>query len=243
MIQAIFFDFNGVIIDDEPLQMVAYQEVLREYGIDLTKEDYYSALGMDDETFVRTAFERVQKELTDDALNAVLEAKLVRHRKLIENELPLFPGVVTFLKSAARHYSLGVVSMASPAEIEYVLQRAKLQDLFTVIVNSDDVNVCKPAPDCYEAALGKLNAKRSSAGKPSLRANECLGIEDSPPGIESAKQAGMHTLGITNTVTAEALRAAGADVVSNSLADWTADAVKHVFDKTGEREKGNWGTG
>ncbi len=53
MIQAIFFDFNGVIIDDEPLQMAAYKEVLHEQGIELTESDYYSALGMDDKTFVR----------------------------------------------------------------------------------------------------------------------------------------------------------------------------------------------
>jgi beta-phosphoglucomutase-like phosphatase (HAD superfamily) len=47
MIKAIFFDFNGVIIDDELLQMKAYEEVLREHGIALTKEWYFSALGMD----------------------------------------------------------------------------------------------------------------------------------------------------------------------------------------------------
>ena len=48
MIKAIFFDFNGVIIDDEGLQMQAYQDILREQGIELTENDYYSALGMDD---------------------------------------------------------------------------------------------------------------------------------------------------------------------------------------------------
>lgn len=229
MIQAIFFDFNGVIIDDEPIQMTAYQEVLRDYAIELTEADYYSAMGMDDRTFVRAAFARTQQELSAETLQSVLDAKLVRHRQLIENELPLFPGVVTFLKSAARVYSLSLVSMASPAEIEYVLQRANLQQLFSVIVTSADVNVCKPAPDCYQIALQKLNDKRTANGKLAIGANDCLGIEDSPPGIESSRTAGMHTLGITNTVTAGLLRAAGAEVVSASLADWTTDAVRHVF--------------
>jgi len=229
MIKAIFFDFNGVIIDDEPLQMAAYQEVLREHGIALTEDDYYSALGMDDKAFVRFAFTRYQKQLTDDALKSILEGKLVRHRKLIENELPLFPGVVTFLQSAARQYSLCLVSMASPAEIEHVLQRANLQRLFSVIVSSADVNACKPAPDCYQSALRKLNEKRKAEGRPALAATDCLAIEDSPPGIESARLAGTHTLGITNTVDAEQLRAAGAEVVSASLADWTTEAVRHVF--------------
>ena len=61
----------------------------------------------------------------------------------------MFPGVVTFLKATSRHYSLGLVSMATRDEIEYVLDRARLRSLFSVIVSTEDVNVCKPAPDCY----------------------------------------------------------------------------------------------
>lgn len=228
MIQAIFFDFNGVIIDDEPLQMAAYKEVLAEYGIDLTESDYYGALGMDDETFVRAAFARGQKTLSEDVLKQVSDEKTLRHRKLIE-ELPLFPGVVTFLKAAARVYSLGLVSMANQTEIGYVLDRARLRSLFSVIVSTEDVNVCKPAPDCYRKALEKLNQKRLGERLLPISASECLAIEDSPPGIESGKSAGMHTLGITNTVSAEQLRAAGAEVVTASFADWTVSAVHHLF--------------
>ena len=229
MIQAILFDFNGVIIDDEPLQMAAYQDVLREQGIELTESDYYGALGMDDKTFVRAAFERSKQTLTDDILKIVLEGKGVRHRKLIENELPLFPGVITFLKATSRQFSLGLVSMSSRAEIQYVLERARLLSLFSVIVSAEDVNVCKPAPDCYLNGLEQLNEKRRAERRQPLLASECLVIEDSPPGIESGRQAGMRALGITNTVSAEHLRAAGAEVVSASLADWTVDAVRLVF--------------
>ena len=231
MIQAIFFDFNGVIIDDEPLQMAAYQGALREQAIELTESDYYGALGMDDKTFVRAAFARVQRTLTDDLLKSVLNDKGLRHRKLIENKLPLFPGVVTFLRATSRHYSLGLVSMALQADIQYVLERAHLLNLFSAIVSAEDVNVCKPAPDCYRIALEQSNEKRRAEGRQPLRANECLVIEDSPPGIVSGRQAGMRTLGITNTVSTEELRAAGAEVVSASLADWTVDAVRHVFDQ------------
>jgi len=229
MIQAILFDFNGVIIDDEPLQMAAYQLVLREQGIELTESDYYGALGMDDKTFVRAAFERAKQTLTDDVLKIVLERKGVQHRKLIENELPLFPGVVTFLKASSRQYPLGLVSMASPTEIRYVLERGRLLSLFSVIVTAEDVTVCKPAPDCYQIALERLNEKLRAERRQPLMASECLVIEDSPPGIESGRQAGMRTLGITNTVSEEQLRAAGAEVVSARLADWTVDAVRHVF--------------
>ncbi len=230
MIQAIFFDFNGVIIDDESLQMAAYQDVLREQGIELTESDYYGALGMDDKTFVRAAFERGKRTLTDDILKTMLDDKGVRHRKLIENELPLFPGVVTFLKATSRYYSLGLVSMALQADIQYVLERARLLSMFSVIVSAEDVQVCKPAPDCYQIALDHLNEQRRTERCKPLLASDCLVIEDSPPGIGSGRQAGMRTLGITNTVSEEQLRSAGAEVVTASLADWTVAAVHHVFD-------------
>ena len=230
MIQAIFFDFNGVIIDDEPLQMAAYQDVLREQGVELAESDYYDALGMDDKTFVRAAFARAQKPLTEEVLKIVLEDKGVRHRKLLEKELPLFPGVVTFLKASSRHYLLGLVSMALKEDIQYALERARLLSLVSVIVSAEDVTVCKPAPDCYRIALRKLNEKRQVERRQPLLASECLVIEDSPPGIESGRQAGMRALGITNTVSEEQLRAAGAEVVSASLADWIVDAVHHLFD-------------
>jgi len=230
MIQAIFFDFNGVIIDDEQLQMEAYRQVLHEHGIELTASDYYSALGLDDKGFVRAAFARAGKQLSDDMLKGVLAGKAVRHRKSIEDELPLFPGTVTFLKATSRQYPLGIVSMATRDEVQYVLDRARLRALFSVIVTAEDVNVCKPAPDCYRAAFEKLNHKRRFDRLLPLLQSECLVIEDSPPGIQSGRGAGMRTLGITNTVVEEELRAAGAAVVTASLADWTVEAVHHVFD-------------
>jgi HAD superfamily hydrolase (TIGR01509 family) len=228
MIRAIFFDFNGVIIDDETIQMKAYQEVLSGHEIALTEELYFGALGMDDRTFVRSMFEHAKKPLSDPLLEDVLGAKTDLHRQMIE-ELPLFPGVLTFLKSASREFQLGLVSMANLAEVSYVFQRANLTPLFTVIVTAEDASVCKPAPDCYLTGLLKLNEWRQHERELPLLASECLAIEDSPPGIQSARAAGMKTLGVTNTVSEEALRAAGADVVTKSLADWNVAAVKLVF--------------
>jgi phosphoglycolate phosphatase/beta-phosphoglucomutase len=228
MIQAIFFDFNGVIIDDERIQMTAYQQVLKPHGVELTESQYFAALGMDDRTFIRTALERAGKYSVETA-KAVQDEKTVVHRKLIEAELPLFPGVVTFLKSAARHLSLGMVSMADQNEISYVLDRAKLRKLFSIIVTADDVNVCKPDPTCYNRGLEKLNEVRREARLLPLLPRECLIVEDSPPGIQSGKAAGMRTLGVTNTVSASELRAVGAEVVTASLADWNLDAVRRVF--------------
>lgn len=233
MIQAVLFDFNGVVIDDEPLQMKAYQEVLSGEGIDLTAEDYYGSLGMDDVTFVRAAYERAGRELGDAKLAGVLKAKSERHRALLSGgALPLFPGVVNFVKALRRaNYPLGVVSMARRDEIEYALERANIRREFEVVVSAEDVTVCKPDPACYGRALELLNEARGRAHVIPLRSDECLVIEDAPPGVRSALAAGMRTLAVTNTVPERDLRAAGAHVVTRSLADWTVDALRHVYDR------------
>jgi beta-phosphoglucomutase len=202
---------------------------LRGHGIELTHEWYFDALGMDDRTFVRAMFDRANKPLSDEVRESVLTQKTDAHRQAIEDQLPLFPGVLTFLKETSRHFSLGLVSMANKTEVGYVFQRANLTPLFSVVVTAEDASVCKPDPACYSTGLAKLNDKRQRERLLPLLAHECLAIEDSPPGIQSARAAGMRTLGVTNTVSEEALRAAGADVVTASLADWNADAVKLVY--------------
>lgn len=229
MIQAIFFDFNGVIIDDEPLQLKIYQEVFQPAGVTFTEEDYYNSMGMDDRMFVRTSFVRAGKSLADDDLAELIERKTELHRQAIAAELPLFPGVVNFIKAASRRYAVGLVSMACRVEIEHVLERAGLQTHFSVVVSAEDAHTCKPDPCCYQRALELLNEARRAERKLPLLPAECLVVEDSPPGIQAGRAAGMRALGITNTVTEQPLRAAGAEVVTASLADWTTDAVHHVF--------------
>ena len=231
MIQAVLFDFNGVIVDDEPLHKKAYAEALQAEGITQTDDEYYASLGMDDMTFVRAAFARAGIELSDERARAVIEREARLHRELLGDVMPLFPGVVTFIKALARSFPLGVVSMADRREIDYVLERSALTGAFSVIVSAENVTACKPDPACYNCALGFLNQKRSEAHVLPLQPAECLVIEDSPPGIASARAAGMRTLGVTNTVGEKLLREAGADVVTRSLADWTVDAVHHVFNK------------
>ena len=89
MIQAILFDFNGVIIDDERIHLKAYREVFVAEGVTLTDEEYLLCLGMDDAAFVRAAFARAGRELTDDAMRAVINREHELHRALIKAELPV----------------------------------------------------------------------------------------------------------------------------------------------------------
>lgn len=230
MIQAIFFDFNGVIINDERIHLNAYREVLKAEGIALSDEDYFASLGMDDLAFVRAAYARAGQTPADGKARELIDREHALHRKTISEDLPVTSGVTSFIKAAARRYETGLVSMAERAEIMHVLTLASLENCFSVMVSAEPGLKHKPAPDSYYRALELLNDSRRAHRKLPLLATECLVIEDAPPGIAAARAAGMRTVGVTTTVSADLLRRAGAEVVTASLADWGTDAVHHLFD-------------
>jgi|SRR6185369_3393366 HAD superfamily hydrolase (TIGR01509 family) len=229
MIKAILMDFNGVIINDEPIQMRAYQEILKGEGIDLTEEDYYSALGMDDRRFVEAALKRANRDVNGDKVGEITRGKTQKWREIVEKELPLFDGIQNFVEKMSREFALGIVSMANAEEIAWVLEQADLRKHFSVIVSSQNVKNCKPDPECYRTGFRVLDDVRTAQGHLPITHRECLVIEDSPPGITSAVAAGLPALGVTNTVSADALRAAGAGAVATKLDDWMPESIRRVF--------------
>jgi len=229
MIKAILMDFNGVIIDDEPLQMKAYQEILKNEGIELTEEDYFNSLGMDDATFVKSAYSRAGKKPETNKVLEITQAKTNRWREMIADELPIFPGVENFIRKMEKDFALGIVSMARREEIEFVLEKSDLKDCFSIIVSAEDVIICKPDPQCYIKGFNLIDAARMRVGKNPMVHGDCLVIEDSPPGIAAGNRAGLKTLGVTNTVDARALREAGADSVTKYLDDWMPASLREVF--------------
>ena len=229
MIKAILMDFNGVIIDDEPIQMQAYQEILKPEGIDLTEEDYLGCLGMDDRAFIAAAYERAGKHADYEKVAAIAEAKTARWHELIADKLPLVEGIGNFVEKMSQEFALGIVSMAKRQEIDHVLQESGLAKHFSTIVSAADVTRCKPDPECYRLGFRHLDSVRTSMGHLPMTHGECLVIEDAPPGISGARTAGMPALGVTSTVSADELRAAGAGAVATDLRDWMPESIRRVF--------------
>ena len=229
MIKAILMDFNGVIIDDEPLQMKAYQQLLKAEGIDLTEEEYAASHGMDDRTFVEAAFRRAGREPELSRTSEIIRGKITLWREMVSGELPIFPGAENFIRKMEKEFALGIVSMANREEIEHVLETSGLADCFSVIVSAEDVSACKPDPECYHKGFNLIDAARMRRGSNPMIHGDCLVVEDTAPGILAAKRAGLKTLGVTNTVEARVLREAGADSVTKSLYDWMPGSVRGVF--------------
>lgn len=223
MFKAIIFDFNGVIVDDEPLHLELFRAVLSEEGIPLTDEEYQAKyLGFDD----RGCFQAVlwdagrEAESTDETrIAALIERKASLYVEAIKERYLLFPGVVELVKRLAEQYSMAIASGALRNEIEIVLAQGGIRECFREIVAAEDVSACKPDPEGYLKALALLNA-----GHPeTINAGECLVIEDSVAGIEAAKRAGMHCLAVTNSYPSEKL--SQADRIVSSLADCDPGAI------------------
>jgi len=231
--RAILMDFNGVVIDDEPLQMRAYAELLKDEGIELTEEGYYSCGGMDDATFVREQYKRANKDITDAKVTELIQMKTAKWRELVTDEVPLFEGVENFIKKSKQRYAMALVSMANRAEITHILDATGLKNYFDVVISAENVAQCKPNPECYVSAFRQLDALRSAQGHFPLERHECLVIEDVPQGIQAGKAAGMKTLGVLNTFDEATMRAAGADAIAKNLNDWFPDSIALTFSKKG----------
>ncbi len=230
MIKAILMDFNGVIIDDETIQMRAYRELLAAEGVELTDEDYAASHGMDDRTFVIAAYRRHKKTVDDAKIDEIITAKFAKWREIVGDDLPLFPGIENFVEKMSHEFALGVVSMESGEQIKYVLDKAGLTKHFSVIVSSSEVSTCKPDPECYRSGFRQIDAFRTANGHLPMTHGDCLVIEDTVPGIQAARGADLPALGVTNTVSADELRSAGAGAIAKDLRDWMPESIRRVFD-------------
>jgi beta-phosphoglucomutase len=229
MIKAILMDWNGVVIDDEQVQCEAYKEVLKPYGIELTDEMYYARMGMNDGAFVASVFEEAGKSFDENDQQSILAAKTANWRARVSQNVPLFEGIENFIRKSASELALGVVSMARREEIELVLDLSGLAPYFSVVLSAEDIVTHKPDPACYREGFRRVDLARVAKGGLPMVHADCLVIEDSPQGVRAGKAADLPVLGVANTVSADELRAAGADAVAKRLDDWFPESMRRVF--------------
>ena len=229
MIKAILMDFNGVIINDEPIQHAAYKDIFASDGIDVTDEMYYSRLGMDDKTFVASILQEAGRESDMDRVLEMTAAKTAHWREIVTESMPIFDGVENFVRKCSNELSLGIVSMAKREEIDFVLESVGIADCFDVVVSADQVTMCKPDAQCYRMGFRDLDLARTAQGHLPMVHKDCLVIEDSPPGVMAGRAADLPVLAVTNTVPAAQLRAAGANAIAKNLNDWFPESLRRVF--------------
>lgn len=217
MIRAVVFDFDGVLSDSEPLHLRAYQQVLFPLGAELTREEYYTQLlGYNDEDCFRIVAQLRGWAIGESQIAALVAEKARAFELIIESADMLYPGAVECVRRMAAEFPLGIASGALKGEIVSILRRAGLEQHFRFIVGSGDTPNSKPAPDPY------LRAAELHGFAP----RECVALEDSRWGLESARLAGLRTVGITHTYSAEQLGAP--DRIVHSLDEFTPHLVRSL---------------
>lgn len=238
MLRAILFDFNGVLVDDEPIHLEMFQRVLAEEGIELAAEDYYRRyLGLDDRGCFAAVLEAAGETPSVPRLMRLIARKAAYYQERVhDGGYPLFPGAAELVGgAAAAGLMLGVVSGALREEIEGALRQAGLSRRFKVLVTADDVAAGKPDPEGYRRALEALNTLPPLPER-LLHPHEVLAIEDSQAGLAAAAAAGLLTLGVAHTYPENLL--AGADAVAASLEGLDLDRLERLLAEATRRELG-----
>jgi beta-phosphoglucomutase len=229
-LQAVVFDFDGVLANTEPLHLRIFQETLGQRGLTLTSPDYYERnLGYDDGDVFRTVARDQQLTWNEDEIAGLVRDKSSRFRRRAAGRPILFPRVADRVREWAASVPVAIASGAFRDEIETILTAAGVRELFPVIVGAGETPSGKPAPDPYLAALEQLRERlsargescgaapkatmRSSGGHPPEAARS-VAVEDSVWGIEAAHRAGMKVVAVTTSYAHERLTAADAVVAS-----------------------------
>lgn len=228
-LKAVLFDFNGVIIKDEPIHLQLIDQILVQENMHPQNlHERQACLGRSDRSCFQNLLKNRGKVPTEEYLielvNRKSEAYLLQLEQL--EKLPLYSGIEDLIfQVRSQNLQLGLVSGALRAEIELVLERANLSSYFTVIVAGDDIITSKPQPEGYLLAVERLNKMNT---KLYLEPQECLAIEDTLAGIQAAKRAQMQVVGVANTYPFHMLQRQ-ANWTVDYLTDLQLEWVQEVF--------------
>ncbi len=221
-IQAVIFDFDGVIADTEPLHYASFNQVVVPGGMGCTWEEYQQHyMGFDDRDLFREAYRRKGQRLTDDQIKTLLDEKADAFVGLVAKGVAPYVGIPEVVQGLAEHLPLALCSGALRSDIEPVLRLFQLDTAFPVQVTAEDVPRSKPDPTCYCLAVDRLAVHYQRLFEP----DACVAVEDTPAGISAAREAGLHVVAVTHTHHRSTLEAA--DAIYDSLPAFAADYLNH----------------
>jgi beta-phosphoglucomutase len=189
--QAVVFDFNGTLSDDEPVLARVYEELFAELGRPITEAEYYEHLAGHTDVEMLTRW-------FGSSNDAWIAERIDRYNALVADGSTVDEEMRAALRFAAERVPVAIVSAAARREIDAVVDGAGIRDLFALIVSQDDVTNGKPNPECYLTAARLLGVEPSAM----------LAFEDTDVGVAAAKAAGAYVVGLTRTLGAARMAAA-----------------------------------
>ena len=215
--EAVLFDFDGILVDSEPMHHRAFTEVLDPLGMGFPWQEYVEIyMGFDDRDAFREAFRAKGIDLDDANLAKLVAAKSEAFLRGLRDGVTAYPGAVSlveFLRAAG--LPLALCSGALRSDIDPVLAQLGVARCFDVIVSADDVRRSKPDPESYALAFARLSERYVTM---LTVPGKSVAVEDTPAGIRSAKGAGLRVLAVTNSYGAGEL----------AEADWITDSLESV---------------
>ena len=183
--EAILFDFDGVLLDSEPVHCACWAEVLAPFGI-VVEWEYYReyGVGVDDREMLRTLAANSDPPRKWEELWAQYPAKKKLFQARMAQLPPFEQSLDRFLSGLHGAYKLAVVTSSATTEIAPILAAGGIRQHFDTLVGGEDVKHHKPAPDPYLLAVQRLGVRTA------------LVVEDSEPGMASGRAAGFEVLAV-----------------------------------------------
>ncbi|KAA0550418.1 HAD family hydrolase [Bacillus sp. BGMRC 2118] len=222
--KAVIFDFDGLIIDTETVWFEVFRDVMKDYGVSLTVEDFSICIGTSDEVLYQ-----MLDQLADTKLNRFEIKKQTRelYDHYVSN-LTVRDGVLDYLQAATdMGLKLAVASSSSRNWVEGFLKKYQLRDYFEIVKTSDDVMNVKPSPELYIQAINDLK----------VTAEEAFCFEDSKNGLQAAISAGLPCVIVPNGIT-KILDFTGHAFKMESMSDYSLKEVVTILESKDSIHKG-----
>ncbi len=187
MIKAFIFDMNGTMINDMHYHTIAWNSILNKFNANISLEETKLQMyGKPEEMFERIFGKR---KFSAIELQEIIVKKEQTYQDEFRPHLKLIDGLNSFLQKAkAKRIKLAIGTAALKMNVDYVLDELHLREVFDVLVSAENVTTSKPDPEVFLKCASLLNISPA----------ETVVFEDSPKGVEAAKNGGFKAVAITS---------------------------------------------
>ncbi|MDO8494687.1 MAG: HAD family phosphatase, partial [Deltaproteobacteria bacterium] len=188
--RALLFDFDGVLVNTEPLHMQSWLRTLHSLSISFGEKDYNERyIGLNDRDFLAKVLRENNRPASPTVSKNLIGEKEEETRRHLIEKIPVMPGADDFIKRASQKYAMAIVTGALKQEVFFILDQLRWRDYFLTVVTADDVTKGKPDPEGYLKAFEFLRTHKK--WDQPLEKKDCFIYEDSATGLEAARRSGI----------------------------------------------------